>query len=136
MKAISLWQPYATAMAILLKQIETRSWKTSYRGPMAICATKAFPKEAQRFAQVEVALGRLPSRLPLGVIVAVGNLTDIKRTEEVASLITPIERLYGNYDPHRYAWFFKDMKALKEPIPCRCGRTIFEIPDALLEGCL
>lgn len=31
--AISLWQPWATLMAIGAKTIETRSWSTRHRGP-------------------------------------------------------------------------------------------------------
>lgn len=38
MKAITLTQPWATLVAIGAKQIETRSWATSYRGPLAIHA--------------------------------------------------------------------------------------------------
>jgi hypothetical protein len=40
MKAISLWQPWATLVAIGAKTIETRGWSTSYRGPIAIHAAK------------------------------------------------------------------------------------------------
>lgn len=40
MKALSLWQPWASLVAIGAKTIETRSWSTSYRGPLAIHAAK------------------------------------------------------------------------------------------------
>lgn len=40
MKALTLTQPYATLIAIHAKHIETRSWATSYRGPLAIHAAK------------------------------------------------------------------------------------------------
>lgn len=40
MKAISLWQPHASLMQTGAKQIETRSWKTNYRGPLLICSAK------------------------------------------------------------------------------------------------
>jgi hypothetical protein len=48
MKAITLHQPWATLVAIEQKKIETRSWPTSYRGPLAIHAAKTMPdyKEA------------------------------------------------------------------------------------------
>lgn len=42
MKALTLWQPWATLVAIGAKRIETRSWKTSYRGRLAIHAAKKF----------------------------------------------------------------------------------------------
>jgi hypothetical protein len=40
MKCLTLTQPWATLVAIGAKQIETRSWSTSYRGPLAIHAAK------------------------------------------------------------------------------------------------
>lgn len=38
MKAITLMQPWATLVAIGAKRLETRSWSTNYRGPLAIHA--------------------------------------------------------------------------------------------------
>ena len=40
MKAITLWDPWASAMALELKRNETRGWSTPYRGPLAIHAAK------------------------------------------------------------------------------------------------
>lgn len=40
MKVITLTQPWATLVAIRAKKIETRSWETLYRGPLAIHAAK------------------------------------------------------------------------------------------------
>lgn len=45
MKALTLWQPWASLIALGVKSIETRAWSTSYRGPLAIHAaatTKGF----------------------------------------------------------------------------------------------
>lgn len=39
MKALSLWQPFASLVAFGVKTVETRSRATSYRGPLAIHAT-------------------------------------------------------------------------------------------------
>ena len=38
MKAITLYQPYASLIAVGVKRFETRSWATNYRGPIAIHA--------------------------------------------------------------------------------------------------
>lgn len=43
MKAITIWQPWASLLAIGAKQYETRSWETKYRGPIAIHAAKKDP---------------------------------------------------------------------------------------------
>lgn len=40
MKAITLWQPWASLLAYGVKKYETRSWPTKYRGPIAIHAGK------------------------------------------------------------------------------------------------
>ena len=68
MRAISLWQPWATAIAVGVKQIETRHWKTDYRGPIAIHAAKRWTRDEREFAEIEVANGRLPKRIPLGKV--------------------------------------------------------------------
>lgn len=43
MKAITIWQPWASLLAIGAKKYETRSWATNYRGPIAIHAAKKDP---------------------------------------------------------------------------------------------
>ena len=40
MRAISLWQPWASVVALGSKRIETRHWSTGHRGPLAIHAAK------------------------------------------------------------------------------------------------
>ena len=46
MKALTLTQPWASLVACGAKTIETRSWRTPYRGPVAIHAAKGFPADA------------------------------------------------------------------------------------------
>ena len=48
MKAITLTQPWATLVAIGAKQIETRGWRTSYRGKLAIHAAAGYGKGGAR----------------------------------------------------------------------------------------
>lgn len=43
MKALTLWQPWASLIAVGAKTIETRGWATNYRGPLAIHAAKRRP---------------------------------------------------------------------------------------------
>lgn len=39
MKTFSLMQPWAMLVALGAKRLETRSWQTHYRGPLAIHAS-------------------------------------------------------------------------------------------------
>src|SRR6266478_115294 len=46
MKALSLWQPWASLIYDGRKTIETRSWEMRHRGPLAIHAAKTVDKTA------------------------------------------------------------------------------------------
>lgn len=90
MKGLSLYQPWATLVALGAKAIETRSWQTPYRGPIAIHATQAFPRDAiadchrEPFKAVLKAAGIVrPADLPRGAIVATARLADVLPIVEV-----------------------------------------------------
>jgi hypothetical protein len=123
-KAISLTQPYATLVATGQKRIETRSWQTSFRGPLLIHAAKSFPdwarERAAEWAEDDFGLP-LADELPLGALLAAAVLIDCVPTEEVASrlLLTADERAFGDYDPGRWAWVMTDVIAFPQPVPWR-----------------
>lgn len=48
MKALTVWQPWASLVALGKKRIETRSWSTSYRGRLLIHAAKREPSEIEK----------------------------------------------------------------------------------------
>ena len=128
MKALTLTQPWASLVALGHKRVETRSWATNYRGPLAIHAAKGFPASARDFASEERALGRLPERLPLGAIVAVAVVTDVGRTEHISPVISALERHLGDYTPGRYAWMLRNIRPLPEPVPLMGRLGLFHVP--------
>ena len=134
MRAISLHQPWATAIAVGVKRIETRSWSTDYRGPLAIHAAKRWSKYQREFAVVERTLERLPKHVPLGAVVAVCNLIDVRSTDELRLTVGPVEWIYGDYHPGRFGWVLADVRALEEPIPFIGRQGFFSVPDQLLAG--
>ena len=98
MKAISLYQPWASAKAIGSKRIETRSWATSYRGEMAIHAGKrkvvtelihlscfSFWNAALRPIVNQAREQNIPlyDFLPFGKVLSVGRLVDCIPMSEV-----------------------------------------------------
>lgn len=102
MKAISIWQPWASAVALGAKKIETRGWSTKYRGPLAIHASKRLVKSelihyscSNPFRGVFYGLKNngaiLYDVLPFGAIIAIADLLDCRPTESftVAELDTP-----------------------------------------------
>lgn len=104
MKCLSLWQPWATLIAIGAKSIETRSWPTKYRGPLAIHAAKKWNyelnlmcfgnpiREALQKADYDAFCGDWQEArwqeesaslaLPLGKIVAVVDLVECYEVKE------------------------------------------------------
>ena len=128
MKALTLTQPWATLVALGHKQVETRSWRTQYRGPIAIHAAKGFPSEACRFAGVERAIGRIPARIPRGAVVCIINLVDCQPTEEVALRISGLERHLGDYTPGRWAWLFDpaSLHVFDEPLAAKGALSLWE----------
>lgn len=89
MRAISLWEPWGTAIARGLKKIETRHWSTDYRGPLAIHCAKNLttvnalwdgaddPEKTVMLEALERVGVHSPSDLAFGCIVAVCMLVKV-----------------------------------------------------------
>lgn len=149
MKCLSLWQPWATLMAIGAKRIETRSWETLYRGPLAIHAAKKWNRELEDMCHTEpfrrVLMAERPNAggmfhdedalkaiLPFGAIVAVVRLVDCAYIEPRTTPIERDERAFGDYTHGRFAWQTTGLRKLAEPIPFRGAQGLFDIPDDLI----
>lgn len=131
MKALSLWQPWAGAIALGYKKIETRHWFTNYRGTLAIHAAKRWTREEREFTQEfneKWALLELPEQPPLGCVVALATLREIRPTEGLVHWLGPIERALGNYEPGRFGWMLDHITELKDPIPCTGRQGLFDLP--------
>jgi hypothetical protein len=70
--------------------------------------------------------------LPTGKILAVVNLKDCFRTEEIPhDLLTDNERAFGNFAPGRYGWIFSDVRRLWQPVECNGARGLWNVPEEL-----
>ena len=127
MKALSLLQPWASAIMVGLKTYETRSWYTLYQGRIAIHASKGFPMENRLFAAELSTQGyRLPDALPLGAVLGTARLVNVQRVEDVEPFIGRVERLFGDYSGGRFAWLLEDIEIFEEPIPARGRLGLWE----------
>lgn len=110
MRGLSLWEPWASAMAAGFKTIETRHWSTPYRGDLLICAAKklintealGLPKEL-RFM-----------RLHHGCAVCVVELFDCIPVENKP--VGGLEEALGDYSAGRFAWLTRNLRPLKPPL--------------------
>lgn len=102
MRSLTLHQPWASLIAVGAKTIETRSWSTTYRGPILIHASKTVARmgegwdgwarlpagtyEATRSTESPTRFppdGQLVEGLPVGAVVAVCDLEAVVPTEDV-----------------------------------------------------
>lgn len=159
MKCLSLWQPWASAIAIGSKRIETRCWSTSYRGPLLIHAAKRCNRgellelekqPAWRGAMLPlVALDdHFKDRLPLGAIVAIADLVDCLPTSQfnISRLEWPrhpagtdrmkaldwCEANMGDFGPGRFGWVLSNVRRIDPAIPYRGFQQLFDVPESVI----
>lgn len=140
MKAISLWQPYAQALALGVKRYETRSWGTTFRGQVAIHAARTthqfrFPDviEALRVLAKECPMAQLSTiqDLPLGAVVGVVQIMDCFRIGAVLPPdVTEVEKALGDWRQGRFAWKVQSLLVCHPPIPYKGKQGMWEWPMA------
>lgn len=131
MKVLTIKEPFATLIMKKTKYIETRSWKTNYRGELYIQASKA---KLDKSVRDRKELSKLYSEdeLSYGCIICKCNLIDcIYMTEEFIK--SEKEKNYnnfiaGNYKVGRYAWVLSDIE-LVEPIKVKGQLGIWNYKD-------
>lgn len=144
MKAISLWQFWASAIALGLKRNETRSWSTNHRGSIAIHAAKRDTRELHDHFNLLMCRGDFgqPFRaanlhsftmLPKGAVVAVAELVEVVPTEVMlkSELVGDLEMNLGDYGINRFAWRLENIRALPQPYFIVGHQGFFDVPDAL-----
>ena len=117
MKVISIKEPYATLIYDKKKKIETRSWKTNYRGELYIHASKS---KINKKKLIDKDINNLidENNFNYGKIICKCILKDcIYMDEEFINNIKNTEEYkLGYYEIGRYAWILDDIKQLDEKI--------------------
>lgn len=125
MRALTIHQPYASAIVLGIKQYETRPQKTNVRGRIAIHAGKRELSEVLRQlpdGQREelLALYRQPplcdEMIYRGAIIGTVDLTDCVPVDKL-DFIPAFERILGDYTPGRFAWVLRDPIRFDCPVP-------------------
>ena len=157
MRALTLYQPWATAIAIGSKRIETRSWRTDYRGLLAIHASKKCDCHEIDYMMccwhMDAALSPLGGTmtpgarhwskiLTFGAIVGVVNLVGCLPTSSFTNGELNAKRYHisnrpesgvwtenqmGDFSMGRYGWRLENPRRLLTPIPCRGYQQIWHL---------
>lgn len=135
MKVLSIIEPWATLIKEGKKVIETRSWKTSYRGELYIHASG---KKIKRSDEGILKLLKLIPDVPMGygTIICKCKLVDcIYMDQEFLNKIQKDQQefLCGEYCLGRYAWILEDVQALTKPIPAKGHLNIWNYDDSELQ---
>lgn len=138
MKCLSVLNPWAALVAIKAKGIETRSWATKYRGPLAIHASSGRAPKHMNIAWYEPFFsalsplhrdinGKTGIAYRFGCVIATCNLVDCIKTELIVGALYGLNELaFGDYSPGRYAWILEDIQMLPEPIPAKGKLGLWE----------
>lgn len=138
-KALTLWQPWASAMCAGLKTVETRSWSTTHRGPLAIHASARTVTAADmglvralgRALRLDVARSNpkaLADALPRGAVLGVVELVDVvpmHQVSKLADVMTAQEMSWGDWKPDRFAWICRPLVWFTAPFPAKGAQQLW-----------
>jgi activating signal cointegrator 1 len=133
MKALSLREPYASLIMAGLKTIETRTWKTNYRGDILIHVSKSrdtnflarFPLITfkDKFNAVDQINERIKeNNFFAGQVIGVMELYDVqpmRRRDRVEACI--------DYSPNLFSWFIRDIRPVEPPFHVKGELRLFEV---------
>ena len=124
MKAISLWQPWASLMADGRKKIETRHWHPPawlLGQELAIHATMKVDRDACED------FGYDALTIPRGCVVAIVRLIDYEKFGQDAWKKYGLpETRYGDFEMGRYGWKCELIEKLNPPIAARGYQSIWD----------
>lgn len=127
MKALSIWQPWASLIIAGPKRVENRNWGTPWRGPLLIHASKAQGEKPDWQGPIDDIDGQPEfDALPFGALLGIVKLTacvmydEDKRVRRHSWASGPV------------CWVMLDPQPFAEPIPYRGQRKLFDVPDDIL----
>lgn len=138
MKAITLYQPWASLWLTDAKRTETRPRRTNHVGPLLVHAGKKVVTDPDVLGDdlIEIIVDLFgpdwADTLPRGALIGIVDLIGYARTEEFVG--TERDRVCGDHRPGRFAWIRRDgIRLIEKPIPWRGCQAMFDVPDEELQ---
>jgi hypothetical protein len=137
-KALSLWQPWASLIAVGGKRIETRHWPAPSWLVGQRIAIHAAKRESELWMCMRAPFALYlpdPDLLPRGYVIATARLDRCPEMTpaaiEMLERNQPEEHAFGLYEPGRFAWVLQDVRRLVEPVAFRGRQGLFDVPDEI-----
>lgn len=124
MKALTIHQPYASLIAHGLKRFETRSWATTYRGILAIHASKQPMSSEMWHKAIRVSMALSP--FPIGCVIAYVDLVDCLPAGDAVLEARPSELDFGYWKDGYYGWKLVNPRMLTIPVQVRGQQGLWE----------
>lgn len=125
MKALSIYSPYASAIANNIKLVELRSWRTSHTGKLLICSTKENSNDKE-----------LKDEFIFGKALAVVDLIGCEPVNEfyLDCALVDLDDPEYNFDYYKnlYAWGLDNVKPIK-PFDVKGKLRLFDVDESQIE---
>jgi len=135
MKALTIRQPWASAIMAGVKRVENRRWGTDYRGPLAIHAGQGFDPVGLQILEDAGIDAQAFEDGPRGVLLGVVELVDVVRYPSPGPEQQSLPGDFDQPDPYRLeadslatgpcCWILENPRPLLDPIRCRGQRGLW-----------
>jgi len=137
MKALTIHQPWASAIMAGVKAVENRTWSTKYRGWLVIHAGLSIDPAGED--SLRAAGWELPQAVedcPRGVVLGVVELIDVVRYPSPGAKQRTLGAEFGDEDPYGLAedplasgpwcWILRGARRWARPVPCKGRLGLWE----------
>lgn len=138
MRALPMWQPWASLVVMGVKRQETRpgpapSTIVGHRIAIHACLTRDHDDVCgmEPFCFYTPDPDRLPHGALIGTVVVVDSTLITERSRTELSAYEPMEFSLGNYMPGRWAWQLED-PVMFDPVPWKGKQGIMIVPDSVI----
>lgn len=139
LKAISLWQPWASLWCSPAKVHETRHWPTRHRGWLLVHAAK-HKLDDESADELDGIMDEhfghhWGLEIPFGALIGMVNLVDCVCVETLPQEHRESDDYQcGNFSAGRYAWRRSEWKVFDRPIPYKGAQGFFNVPHSVLHA--
>lgn len=133
MKALTLYDPWATLVVLGEKQFETRSWSTSYRGLLAIHTSKNMKESGIAYSSLTFREALGDAMFHPGCIIGTVEVVGCWPTWPYPSPVSRKEVTFGDWRIGRFAWKLANPRRLAAPISCTGHLGLWTMPPEIAE---